>query len=78
VLHGGTSEYVKKAYEAQEKYYKPNSDKSLLENIVPLTDSEQTGVPETYEWPFLERELWVSATTKISLCCAPYAVAWRF
>jgi MoaA/NifB/PqqE/SkfB family radical SAM enzyme len=65
------NEYVKQAYEAQEKYRKPNGDKVLLENIVPLTNSEQTEIPENYECPFLERELWISATGKISPCCAP-------
>jgi glycosyltransferase involved in cell wall biosynthesis/MoaA/NifB/PqqE/SkfB family radical SAM enzyme len=65
------NEYVRQAYEAQEKYRKPNGDKVLLENIVPLTDSEQTEVPENYECPFWERELWISATGKISPCCAP-------
>ncbi|MDR2058476.1 MAG: radical SAM protein [Dysgonamonadaceae bacterium] len=65
------NEYVKQAYGAQEKYRKPNGEKVLLENIVPLTDNEQTGVPESYECPFLERELWISATGKISPCCTP-------
>ncbi|GHT46378.1 hypothetical protein AGMMS49965_23910 [Bacteroidia bacterium] len=45
--------------------------KVLLENILPLSDSEKTEVPETYECPFLECELWISATGKISPCCAP-------
>jgi MoaA/NifB/PqqE/SkfB family radical SAM enzyme len=65
------NEYVKQAYVAQEKYRKPNGEKILLENIVPLSDNEQTKVPENYECPFLERELWVSATGTISPCCAP-------
>ena len=65
------NKYVKQAYEAQEKYRKPNGDKVLLENIIPLSDNEKTEVPETYECPFLERELWISATGKISPCCAP-------
>jgi radical SAM protein with 4Fe4S-binding SPASM domain len=28
-------------------------------------------VPEDYECPFLTKELWISATGKISPCCAP-------
>jgi radical SAM protein with 4Fe4S-binding SPASM domain len=28
-------------------------------------------VPEEYECPFLGKELWISATGKISPCCAP-------
>jgi MoaA/NifB/PqqE/SkfB family radical SAM enzyme len=65
------NEYVKQAYEAQEKYRKPNGETVLLENILPLSDYEKTEVSETYECPFLEHELWISATGKISPCCAP-------
>jgi MoaA/NifB/PqqE/SkfB family radical SAM enzyme len=67
------NEYVKQAYQAQEKYRKPDDKKVLLENIFPLeyTNSELTEVPEHYECPFLEKELWISATGKISPCCAP-------
>jgi MoaA/NifB/PqqE/SkfB family radical SAM enzyme len=65
------NEYVRQAYEAQEKYRKLNGEKVLLENIVPLTESEKSAVPDDYECPFLERELWISATGKISPCCAP-------
>lgn len=65
--------YVKQAYEAQEKYRKPNGEKVLLENIIPLEvqEAEQMKVPENYECPFLEKELWISATGNISPCCAP-------
>jgi len=65
------NEYVKQAIEAQEKYRKPNGEKVLLENIIPLTDNENTEVPEHYECPFLTKELWISATGKVSPCCAP-------
>jgi hypothetical protein len=65
------NEYVQQAYEAQEQYRKPNGDKVLLENIIPLSDNEEKEVPEEYECPFLEKELWISATGKISPCCAP-------
>jgi hypothetical protein len=43
----------------------------LLENIIPLTENENTEVPEHYECPFLTKELWISATGKVSPCCAP-------
>ena len=43
----------------------------LLENINPIEDNEIKEVPEDYECPFLEQELWISATGKISPCCAP-------
>ncbi len=65
------NEYVKQALEAQEQYRKPNGEKVLLENIIPLTDNENTEVPEHYECPFLSKELWISATGKVSPCCAP-------
>jgi radical SAM protein with 4Fe4S-binding SPASM domain len=65
------NEYVKQAYAAQELYRKPNGEKILLENIIPLTEDEKAEVPENYECPFLERELWISATGKVSPCCAP-------
>jgi glycosyltransferase involved in cell wall biosynthesis/MoaA/NifB/PqqE/SkfB family radical SAM enzyme len=65
------NEYVKLAYEAQEQYRKPNGEKVILENIIPLSDNEDNAVPEDYECPFLAKELWVSATGNISPCCAP-------
>lgn len=65
------NKYVKQALEAQEKYRKPNGEKVLLENIIPLTENESTEVPDEYECPFLTKELWISATGKISPCCAP-------
>jgi glycosyltransferase involved in cell wall biosynthesis/MoaA/NifB/PqqE/SkfB family radical SAM enzyme len=69
------NEYVKQAYEAQEKHRKPNGEKVLLENIIPLQTkqmgAEPAEVPASYECPFLEKELWVSATGNISPCCAP-------
>ncbi len=65
------NEYVKEARKAQEKFRKPNGEKVILENIIPLQKNENMEVPESYECPFLEKELWISATGKISPCCAP-------
>lgn len=65
------NEYVNQANEAQEKFRKPNGEKVILENIIPLHQSENKEIPENYECPFLEKELWISATGKISPCCAP-------
>ncbi len=62
---------VDKAIEAVEKYRKPDGSKILLEQINYLQDNEPKEVPYEYECPFLEKELWVSATGKISPCCAP-------
>ncbi len=65
------NQYVKEAYRAQESYLKPNGEKVLLENIIPLNENEDITLPEDYECPFLGKELWVSATGKVSPCCAP-------
>lgn len=65
------NEYVKQANEAQEKFRKPNGEKVILENIIPLQKNANKEIPESYECPFLEKELWVSATGNISPCCAP-------
>jgi len=63
--------YVEQAYQAQNEYRKPNGQKVLLENIIPLQPQETNVIPDNYECPFLNRELWISATGKISPCCAP-------
>jgi len=65
------NDYVKQAYETQEKFRKSNGEKVILENIVPIHDNEKTEFPKEYECPFLEKELWISATGNISPCCAP-------
>lgn len=65
------NEYVNQANEAQEKFRKPNGEKVILENIIPLQKNENKEIPENYDCPFLEKELWISATGKISPCCAP-------
>ncbi|MEN9302150.1 MAG: hypothetical protein RL264_579 [Bacteroidota bacterium] len=63
--------YVEQAYKAQELYRKSNGEKVILENIIPLKTNENKGIPDSYVCPFLEKELWISATGKISPCCAP-------
>ena len=65
------NQYVAEAYKAQEQYRKPNGEKVLLENIIPLQEQETNEVPSDYVCPFLNQELWISATGKISPCCAP-------
>ena len=65
------NKYVGQANKAQEKYRKQNGEKVILENIIPLQKNDNKEIPESYECPFLEKELWVSATGKISPCCAP-------
>ena len=63
--------YVLEAHKAAEEFRKPNGEKVLLENIISIEDNEISEVPEDYACPFLEQELWISATGKISPCCAP-------
>lgn len=63
--------YVREARHAAKHHLKPNSEQVLLENIEPLVETGTHEVPESYECPFLGRELWISATGKYSPCCAP-------
>ncbi len=63
--------YVKEAWTARDNHLKPNGEKVLLENIIPLKEEEQQAVPEHYDCPFLNKEIWISATGNISPCCAP-------
>ena len=65
------NEIVKKALKAQDKYRKPNGDIITFENIFALQFQEKKEFSENYECPFLKKELWISATGKISPCCAP-------
>lgn len=65
------NKYVEQAHQIQEKYRKPNGEKVMLENIISLHQNEDKVIPEHYECPFLEKELWISATGQISPCCAP-------
>lgn len=65
------NQYVQEAEKASELYLKPNGEKVLLENIIPLKMEEIKTVPESYNCPFLNKELWISATGKYSPCCAP-------
>lgn len=65
------NEIVDKTYRAANKYRKPNKQKILLEHIDYIELHETTKVPYEYNCPFLGRELWISATGKISPCCAP-------
>ncbi len=65
------NEIVDKTLNTAEKHQKPNGKKILLEQIDYLKPQETTEVPYEYDCPFLEKELWISATGKISPCCAP-------
>ena len=69
------NEIVKAAFETVEKFRKPNGEKIILENFYPF-ENKTDKISENDEsiegeCPFLEKELWISATGKISPCCAP-------
>ena len=63
--------YVKVAQKAAEEFRRPNGKKVILENILPIEEKQKGEKPEHYKCPFLNKELWISATGKISPCCAP-------
>jgi MoaA/NifB/PqqE/SkfB family radical SAM enzyme len=65
------NQFVQEAHAAAERYRRPNGEKVLLENIIPIEPDKQNEIPESYNCPFLNKELWISATGKISPCCAP-------
>lgn len=65
------NEYVRQAHDAAEKHRKPDGSKVLLDQITPLAPEATQEMPEQSVCPFLNQELWVSATGKISPCCAP-------
>lgn len=65
------NEIVDCAYKSIEIFKRPNGKKIILENFLYLQESEKFRVPDYYECPFLNKELWISATGDISPCCAP-------
>ena len=65
------NQIVDEAKKAADKFRKPDGSKILLEQIDYLNGYENKEVPYDYDCPFLEKELWISATGKISPCCAP-------
>lgn len=63
--------YVNQAIQVQKEFKKPNGEQIILENIIPINEEAINEIPVEYECPFLEKELWISPTGKISPCCAP-------
>lgn len=63
---------VEKAELAVKRYKRKKDGTEIrLENFHPFNKEQSYNVPDDYECPFLEKELWISATGKISPCCAP-------
>ncbi|MGB5989495.1 MAG: radical SAM protein [Marinifilaceae bacterium] len=65
------NECVDSALKAAQLYRKPNGEKITLVNIFPLSADGGELIPYEYDCPFLGKELWISATGKVSPCCAP-------
>lgn len=65
------NEIVNQARAVTKNAHLKNGKEVLLENIEPLEEDLLETVPEHFECPFLGKELWISATGKISPCCAP-------
>ncbi len=62
---------VEAAQEAADEFRRHDGSPVLLENIEPLKPSMGHAVPDDHECPFLGKELWISASGKVSPCCAP-------
>jgi MoaA/NifB/PqqE/SkfB family radical SAM enzyme len=69
------NQYVREAHQACYKNAVdlPNGRKLRLENVTPLPLTDRDEIQSDYECPFLGKELWVSATGRISPCCCPDA-----
>lgn len=65
------NKYVEEAEMAQELFRRPNGEKVRLENIIKLSEDTEEIIPETYNCPFLGKELWIAADGKINPCCCP-------
>jgi len=62
---------VQKAKNTVDTHRKSDGSGIKLENFYRIEDKDENNIPEHYNCPFLEKELWISATGKISPCCAP-------
>lgn len=65
------NKYVDEAEIAQELFRRPNGKKIRLENIIKLSEDTREGISETYNCPFLGKELWIAANGRINPCCCP-------
>lgn len=65
------NEIIEFLHNSSEKFYRKNGKKVILENFFPLKKNSKIEIPENWECPFLNKELWISATGEISPCCAP-------
>lgn len=65
------NKYVDEAETAQELFRRPNGEKVRLENIIKLSENTKEVIPETYNCPFLGKELWIAADGRINPCCCP-------
>ena len=68
------NEAVQAAYEAAERYRRPDGKKVLLEHIFPLKPGADVDLAPGAVCPFLGKEAWVSALGRFDPCCAPDAL----
>jgi radical SAM protein with 4Fe4S-binding SPASM domain len=59
------------AYTSVNQYIRKDGKQIKLENFSYLENVQNQEIPYDYDCPFLGKELWISATGKISPCCAP-------
>jgi len=62
---------VELAINTVEDINRKNNTSVKLENFIPVALNQNAEITEHYDCPFLGKELWISATGKISPCCAP-------
>ncbi len=68
------NEAVQAAYEAAERYRRPDGKKVLLEHIFPLKPGADVDLAPGAVCPFLGKEAWVSALGRFDPCCASDAL----
>jgi MoaA/NifB/PqqE/SkfB family radical SAM enzyme len=65
------NQIVQKAISSRNLYPNKYGRKIILENFVPIIMKDMNDLEDTFDCPFLGKELWISAEGKISPCCAP-------
>jgi radical SAM protein with 4Fe4S-binding SPASM domain len=65
------NDVVSVAYKAIDDYKRKDGSKIRLENFQTISALSSGAIPSDHICPFLGKELWISATGKISPCCAP-------
>jgi hypothetical protein len=61
---------VKQAYEAQEEFRKPNGEKVILENIIPLHENETKKFPKNMNAHFYQKNFGFQQLENFALLCS--------